>query len=306
MADGRFAPSPTGPLHLGNLRTALIAWLFARSARSRFLLRLEDLDPLASRPEHIASQQHDLAALGIDWDGPVTKQSDRRSDHDEAVGELESRGLTYACYCSRREVREAAQAPHGALAEGSYPGTCRALSPQERTEREASGRRPALRLRAEGATAEFIDVIHGPQGGVVDDFVLRRADGVPAYNLAVVVDDAAQGIQEVVRGDDLLSTTPRQVLVARLLGVTPPRYAHVPLVLAPDGNRLAKRDGAVTLSDRLALGEEPADVLSMLARSLGLTADGERVSAADLVGRFDPARLPRAPWVLGPGELRLG
>ena len=233
-------------------------------------------------------------------------QSERRSAHDEAVAELERRGLTYPCYCSRREVREAAGAPHGLPAEGIYPGTCRTLSASERAEREASGRRPALRLRAEGATAQFEDVIHGSQGGVVDDFVLRRADGVPAYNVAVVVDDAAQGIEEVVRGDDLLPTTPRQVLVAQLLGLPAPRYAHVPLVLAPDGSRLAKRDGAVTLGDRLALGEEPVDVLSMLAASLGLADLGERVSAGVLVGRFDPARLPRGPWVLSSRELGLG
>lgn len=306
MADGRFAPSPTGPLHLGNLRTALIAWLFARSAGSRFLLRIEDLDPVASREEHALSHQRDLASLGLTWDGPVLKQSERRTSHDEAVAELEGRGLTYPCYCSRREVREAAQAPHGATVEGSYPGTCRTLSTRQRDERERAGRRPALRLRAEGETGEFTDVVHGPQRGVVDDFVLRRADGVAAYNVAVVVDDAAQGVQEVVRGDDLLATTPRQVVVARLLDLSCPRYAHVPLVLGPDGNRLAKRDGAVTLDDRLALGEAPVHVLSMLARSLGLAAEGELVGAADLVERFDPQRLPLAPWQLSPGEVGLG
>ena len=306
MADGRFAPSPTGPLHIGNLRTALLAWLFARSSGARFLLRFEDLDPQACRPEHFASQERDLAALGLDWDGPVLRQSERRDHHDAAIAALEERGLTYACYCSRREVREAAQAPHGLSAEGGYPGTCRELTAADRLERETDGRRPALRLRADGVTAAFVDVLHGDQGGVVDDFVLRRADGVPSYNLAVVVDDAAQNIEEVVRGDDLLPTTPRQVLLAKLLNLETPRYAHVPLVLSPDGNRLAKRDGAVTLGDRAALGQDAAGVLAMLATSLGLAAPSERVTAQELINRFDPQRLPRAPWVLAASDLGLG
>ena len=303
MADGRFAPSPTGPLHLGNLRTALIAWLFARASDSRFLLRFEDLDPLASREEHFVSQERDLASIGLDWDGEPFRQSDRRAEHDAAIAELERLGLTYACYCSRREVREAAQAPHGDLPEGSYPGTCLGLSDTDRAEREASGRQPALRLRAERAAVSFDDVVHGPQKGVADDFVLRRVDGVPSYNLAVVIDDAAQGVEEVVRGDDLLPTTPRQVFLARLLGIGPPRYAHVPLVLAPNGDRLAKRDGAVTLDDRRALGQEPGEVLRMLAASLGLCAPGEGVTATDLIARFDPARLPREPWQLTATDL---
>ena len=304
MAAGRFAPSPTGPLHLGNLRTALVAWLFARSAKSRFLLRFEDLDPVASRPEHVASQLEDLEALGIDWDGEPLRQSDSRVAHEAAVAQLERAGLTYPCYCSRREVQEAAQAPHGAPSEGGYPGTCRDLDLRARAEREESGRRPALRLRARGVTASFNDVLHGVQSGVVDDFVLRRADGVPAYNLAVVVDDAAQGIEEVVRGDDLLETTPRQVLLARLLGLEVPRYAHVPLVLGPSGDRLAKRDGAVTLADRREAGESSAQVLSWIAGSLGLAGEGESVTAAQLVDRFDPTSLPTTPWMLSPEQVR--
>jgi glutamyl-tRNA synthetase len=306
MPTGRFAPSPTGPLHLGNLRTALVAWLFARSTGGRFLLRFEDLDTAASRPEHFVSQERDLAAIGLDWDGPALRQSERRAHHDDAVRDLERRGLTYACYCSRREVREAAQAPHGELPEGGYPGTCRILTARDRAERQAAGRPPALRLRAEEATAAFNDLLHGRQVGVVDDFVLRRGDGVPSYNVAVVIDDAAQGVEEVVRGDDLLSTTSRQVLLARLLHLDVPQYAHVPLVLAPDGNRLAKRDGAVTLGDRQAMGEDAADVVSMLAASLRLSAPRERVTASDLIARFDPKLLPRTPWVLTALELGLG
>ena len=306
MPTGRFAPSPTGPLHLGNLRTALIAWLFARSSEGRFILRFEDLDAAVARPEHFASQERDLRALGLDWDGPPLKQSERRPEHDAAVRELEGRGLTYGCYCSRREVREAAQAPHGELPEGSYRGTCRTLTRREIAEREAAGRRPALRLRAGEVTSGFVDVLHGPQTGPVDDFVLRRGDGVPSYNVAVVVDDAAQGIEEVVRGDDLLPTTPRQVLLAQILGLDVPRYAHVPLVLAPDGNRLAKRDGAVTLDDRLGLGEDATGVVTMLAVSLGLATADERVTASDLVERFRPQALPLAPWVLTEADLGFG
>lgn len=304
MADGRFAPSPTGALHVGNLRTALLAWLFARSAGSRFLLRFEDLDPAVVRAEHFNSQMDDLRALGLDWDGRVWWQSERREAHDEAIAALEERGLTYGCYCTRREVLESAQAPHGPGSEGGYPGTCRELGARERVVREREGRRPALRLRASGACEGFHDRIHGWKEGVVDDFVLRRADGVPAYNLAVVVDDLAQGVAEVVRGDDLLHTTTRQAYLARLLGHEPPGYAHVPLVLAPDGSRLAKRHGSVTLDDRRALGESPAVVLGWLAASLGLVSAGEEASADGLLTRFDPDRLPREPWTLSPADLQ--
>lgn len=304
MADGRFAPSPTGALHLGNLRTALLAWLFARSAGGRFLLRFEDLDPAVVRAEHYQSQMADLRALGLDWDGGVVRQSERREAHDEAIAALEGSGLTYGCYCTRREVLESAQAPHGRGSEGGYPGTCRNLTARERADRESQGRRPALRLRANGAREAFDDRVHGREKGPVDDFVLRRADGVPAYNLAVVVDDLAQGVEEVVRGDDLLHTTPRQVLLARLLGYEPPRYAHVPLVLAPDGSRLAKRHGSVTLDDRRALGQSPAAVLGWLGASLSLVSPGEETSTDELLTRFDPDLLPREPWTLSPADLR--
>ena len=309
MATGRFAPSPTGPLHLGNLRTALVAWLFARSAGSRFLLRIEDLDPVASRDEHAAGHLHDLAALGIDHDGPVWRQSERRAAHEDAVEALRADGVVYECWCTRREVLEAAAASHGPQAEGAYPGTCRRLSGPERASRRAGGRPPALRLAAGGAVVAFTDGLAGPVEAIVDDVVVRRADGTPAYNLAVVIDDAAQGVEHVVRGDDLLLSTPRQLHVAAVLGLRRPTYAHVPLVLGPDGSRLAKRDGAVTLADRIAAGDTPAGVLRLLATSLGMSADvtAAATTAADLVERFDPAALPRAPWrvameVLHPGR----
>lgn len=300
---GRFAPSPTGTLHLGNLRTALVAWLFARSQGARFLMRVEDLDTGRVRPEYETAQLADLAALGLDWDGPVVRQSERLDRYAAAVAHLDAAGLLYPCFCTRREIREAASAPHGALPEGAYPGTCRDLTAAERAERERAGRPPALRLRANEARVAFEDRLLGPAEGVVDDLVVRRNDGAPAYNLAVVVDDAAQDIGEVVRGADLAETTPRQVLLGRLLGSwapgREPRFAHVPLVLGPDGARLAKRHGAVTLADRAAAGDSATRVRGDLAGSLGLAEPGEDPSMDALLGRFDPARLPGTPAILG-------
>ncbi len=298
MAVGRFAPSPTGALHLGNLRTALIAWVFARSAGSRFVVRMEDLDPATARPEHDAGQLADLAALGLDWDGPVLRQSERRGAYDDAIAALARAGRTYPCFCTRREIQAAATAPHGPGPDGAYPGTCRTLTTAERTARLAEGRRPALRLRAEGVTRTVHDVIHGSYTAVVDDVVLRRNDGIASYNLAVVVDDAFQGIELVVRGDDLLGSSPRQRHLVELLGLHPvPDYAHVPLVLAPDGSRLAKRHGAVTLADRRALGEDAVAVRSRLAASLGWCRPDERPSLGELLARFDPATIGTRPWV---------
>ncbi len=298
MATGRFPPSPSGELHLGNLRTALLAWLFARAAGSRFLVRIEDLDPERSRPEHEAGQLADLRAIGIDWDGAIVRQSERTVLYREALRRLEAAGRVYPCWCTRAEIRAAADAPHGPLPEGAYPGTCRRLSDSERSWRErAAGRPPSLRLDARGESLTFEDRVHGQVDGTVDDFVLWRWDDTPAYNLAVVVDDADQEIGEVVRGDDLLDTTPRQILLQGLLGLPTPSYAHVPLVLAPNGERLAKRHGAVTLADRATLGETPADTLAWLAASLGLADPDERPMTADLASHFDPAALPREPTV---------
>lgn len=295
---GRFAPSPTGALHLGNLRTALVAWLAARSQGLSFVVRMEDLDRVTSSPEHEQRQLDDLTAIGLDWDGPVVRQSERFDRYRAAIDVLRERGHVYPCYCTRREIRaeieSAAQAPHVHLPDGAYPGTCRDLSDRERAEREAAGRSPAWRLRTSGETIELVDRIAGPYAGAVDDVVLARADGVPAYNLAVVVDDAAQGITQVVRGDDLLSSTPRQILLQRLLGLPTPAYLHVPLVLGDDGQRLAKRHGAVTLSALRAEGWSADEVVAVLARSLGLVAPGERPDAAALVARFDPDLVPRS------------
>ena len=296
MALGRFAPSPTGALHVGNLRTALLAWLFARHAGSAFLLRVEDLDPTTSRPEHEAGQRADLAALGISWDGPVVRQSERRAAHEAVVADLQARGLTYPCFCSRREVREASVAPHAPA--GSYPGTCRALTPNQVAARLATGRPAALRLRASGEAVTVLDRVHGAVTRSVDDIVLRRNDGVPAYHVAVVVDDADQGVEEVVRGDDLLATTPSQAHLLDLLGRPRPAWAHVPLVLGADGQRLAKRHGAVTLEELAARGITAAEVRSRLAVTLGLAGVGEPVTMTELLQRFDPAAVPTEPWIL--------
>jgi glutamyl-tRNA synthetase len=304
MAVGRFAPSPTGDLHLGNLRTALVAWLFARSARSAFLLRMEDLDRVQASREHERAQERDLRLLGLDWDGEVVRQSERFGRYEAAIARLDAAGLTYPCTCTRREIREAAAAPHGdPLPDGAYPGTCRNLTDAARAAQRASGRPLALRLRGPNRAVTVVDDLLGEVTAVVDDVVLRRNDGVPAYNLAVVVDDAAQGVEQVVRGDDLASSAPRQRHLADLLGLPPVRYAHVPLVLGPGGQRLAKRDGAVTLADQRARGVGPAEVLGRLAWSLGLLDAPRAVAAADLVTDFDARRLTREPWTVDPGTV---
>ena len=294
-SDGRFAPSPTGSLHLGNLRTALLAWLWARKAGAAFRMRVEDLDTGRVRPGTEEEQLGDLAALGLDWDGPVVRQSERGELYAEALARLEAEDLLYPCFCSRAEIRLAASAPHGPLPEGAYPGTCAHLTRAERRLKARAGRAPALRFRAGAAQVEVEDEQLGASRWVVDDFVVRRGDGAFAYNLAVVVDDAAQAIGRVVRGADLLSSSPRQALLAAALGVPSPRWAHVPLVLGPDGRRLAKRHGAVTLADRRARGESPEEVRSGLAASVGLADPGERPSLSALLERFDPAKLPREP-----------
>jgi glutamyl-tRNA synthetase len=304
-SSGRYAPSPTGDLHLGNLRTALIAWLFARSQGAPLLMRIEDLDRQRSKPEHERRQLADLEAIGIDWDGPTVRQSERSGLYHDAVERLRADGLVYPCWCTRAEIRAAAEAPHGPLPEGAYPGTCRWLTAAQRAERErATDRPPALRLDAGGRRVRFHDRLHGEVEGAVDDLVLVRGDGTPAYNLAVVVDDAHQGIGEVVRGDDLIDSTPRQLMLAELLGLPAPAHAHVPLVLGPDGARLAKRHGAVTLADLAEQGRDAADARTWMARSLGLAEAGERPGMAELLERFDPETLPRVPTVLEPRATR--
>ncbi|KAA1395287.1 tRNA glutamyl-Q(34) synthetase GluQRS [Aeromicrobium ginsengisoli] len=288
MSAGRYAPSPSGDLHVGNLRTALLAWLWARHSGRDFLIRIEDLDRVRAGAEQ--RQLDDLRALGLDWDGSPVRQSERLGLYEAAIARLRDEGRVYECFCTRREILDAPTAPHHPP--GAYPGTCRDLTEAQRAERRAE-RPAALRLRSEIATFTVQDAIHGTYEGAVDDFVLRRGDGVPAYNLAVVVDDAGQGIGQVVRGDDLLASAPRQAYLATLLGATPPTYVHVPLALNGAGQRLAKRDGAVTYAE---LREAGVDVFALITDSLGLTGASPR----ELLESFDPAQLPKQPWVFEP------
>lgn len=292
---GRFAPSPTGRLHLGNARSALLGWLQARAAGGRFLLRVEDLDPERSRPEAIDWLFEDLTFLGLDWDGEVLRQSHRAAAYDEALAALQTRGLVYPCWCSRAEVARAATAPHLGDEGPIYPGTCRdGATPKP-------GRAPALRFRVPPGVVTFDDLLCGQVSQDVathvGDFVVRRMDGVASYQLAVVVDDAAQGVTHVLRGDDLLSSTPRQLLLYRALGLPEPRFAHVPLLLQPDGRRLAKREGASTVAGLRDAGLSAEAIVGRLAKWSGL-GDGSPVRADALVSRFSLDALPRTPTVV--------
>lgn len=318
---GRYAPSPSGDLHLGNLRTAILAWAMARRGAKPFYLRVEDLDRV--RPGAAERQIADLAALGLDWDvspgaptervegsesaegkeAGVLYQSTRLDTYEQAVAQLREANLVYECFCTRREIQEASSAPHGAP--GAYPGTCRELSKAQLEERRAQ-RPPALRLRAEYTSYTVQDDFYGTYTGLVDDFVLVRNDGTYAYNLSSVVDDAFMGVEQIVRGDDLLPSAPRQSYLARLLGLTQPRYAHVPLALNEEGKRLAKRDGAVTLPQLREAGVEIPTILGWIAASIPVyNADGSAHSsdvpvpnAAAILERFDPARMASEPWVV--------
>jgi glutamyl-tRNA synthetase len=292
---GRYAPSPSGRMHLGNARTALLAWLQVRQAGGSLLLRIEDLDRDRCRPEWEAGVREDLAWLGLGFDGEAPRQSTRGAAYDAALAGLGAQGLVYECYCSRAEVRAAASAPHGG--EVRYPGTCRDLPEAERAARRASGRTPALRLRVPAGEVAFDDLVHGrvveDVAATVGDIVVRRADGLHAYQLAVVVDDAEQGVTHVLRGDDLLSSTARQIVLQRLLGLPEPAYAHVPLVRAAGGARLAKRDGAATLAAARDAGRTPQALAGELAASLGLVPAGSEATPEELVGTLDLAEVGR-------------
>jgi glutamyl-tRNA synthetase len=302
-------------MHLGNARTALLAWLDARSAGGSFLLRLEDLDRSRVLPGAEDALLGDLAWLGVDWDegpdrgGPYApyKQSQRIDRYDAAIDRLLAEGSAFLCACSRLDVARAASAPHdlgaGELDDHGprYAGTCRGLAPAEVAARAASqGRQPAVRFDGRGAPIDFLDEVHGRVGvgrEGVDDFVLRRADGTAAYQLAVVVDDAAMGVTRVVRGDDLIGSTPRQLALYRALDLPPPAFAHVPLVLAPGGERLAKRTRPTSLASLRERGVSPEAVLAALATSAGL-APGRPISARELLIGFSLAALARDPVAL--------
>jgi glutamyl-tRNA synthetase len=278
-------------------------------------MRIEDLDTARVRAGLEARILEELRWLGLDWDegpdvgGPFApyRQSERLAGYTAALARLRESGLVYPCFCSRAEVAAAAQAPHGPSDEGPrYPGTCAGLSTEE-ARRRSSARRPSWRFRAAPGEIRFDDGIHGPRAvdvaAEVGDFVVARADGVPAYQLAVVVDDAAMGVTDVVRGDDLLASTGRQLLLYAALDAPPPRFAHVPLVVGEDGERLAKRHGALSLGELRARGAVPRDVVGLLAELSGLAPAGARITPAELVSRFSLARLPRAPAVLAPARV---
>lgn len=292
---GRYAPSPTGRLHLGNLRTAVLAWAHARAQGGRFIIRIEDIDRQRSKPEHEAQQLADLTAIGIDWDGEPVRQSERYDLYDAALADLTDRGLTYPCFCSRRDILAASSAPHGVP--GQYPGTCRNLSEEEivvkHAEFEKAGRQPSVRLKSQVTEGTAVDELHGEIREPIDDFILRRTDGMWAYNLAVVVDDADQGVTEIVRGDDLMSSAPRQAYLAELLGYAVPTFVHVPLVVNAEGRRLSKRDGDVTL------GEVPVDqaqrwILDSLRGGAGVGGAGTEGGGFDLGSLDSIADLPEA------------
>ncbi len=290
---GRYAPSPTGPLHLGNLRSALLAWLQVRLQNGTLILRMEDLDEPRCSPEYADSILADLDWLGFDWDegpnvgdyGPYT-QSERTALYHEALQRLRDDGRIYPCYCSRKDIREAASAPHGRTL--VYPGTCRDLTPDELAQKQAEhpNRKPAFRFRVDDVTESFVDEIAGTfsqnMSEDVGDFVVLRRDGIFAYQLAVVVDDIAMEVTDVLRGEDLLESTPRQIHLYKAFGEEPPRFWHVPLMSGDDGEKLSKRDGADSLQLLRDQGHTPKQVITLLARSLGWDVPDE-VSAIELL-----------------------
>ncbi|KIL41415.1 glutamyl-Q tRNA(Asp) ligase [Gordoniibacillus kamchatkensis] len=307
MKRGRFAPTPSGQLHLGNARTALLAWLDMRSQGGQMVLRMEDIDKPRSRPELAAQIMDDLRWLGLDWDegpdvaGPYVPyvQSGREELYEDAFARLLADGRLYPCYCSRAELLSMASAPHGIASEGPvYPGTCRSLSAAER-ERRAAAKKPSYRFAMPAHGFHYNDAVCGRQyapPGAGGDFVVRRADGIIGYQLAVVVDDAAMGITDVLRGHDLLDSTPRQLALYEALGLPAPRFAHVPLVLAADGERLAKRHGsAFSLAALRAAGTAPERVVGALAFLCGLIDKLQPVPARELTAGFTLALVPREP-----------
>lgn len=309
---GRFAPTPSGRMHLGNVFSALLAWLSVRSQAGQLVLRIEDLDPRARDRDRARQLMDDLRWLGLDWDEGPYYQSERTEVYREAIARLDGMGLTYPCFCTRSELH-AASAPHASDGTYVYPGTCRHLSAEERA-RRASRRSPATRLMVPAVDdprgrIEIDDAVWGPfrQNLARDcgDFLVRRSDGIVAYQLAVVVDDGLMGITEVVRGHDLLASSPRQVYLQRLLGFPEPAYAHVPLLLSPDRRRLSKRDHDLDLGELRSWLDGPERLVSALGRLVGLAEPGELLSAEDLIARFSWQKVHahRQDIVIGPDFL---
>lgn len=293
---GRFAPSPTGPLHLGSLVAAVGSWLFARRAGAEWIVRMEDLDGPRVVPGAADEILRALERYGLTWDGEVAVQSRRTALYEEALAQLRAAGHAYDCGCTRAEVARAAGAPDAAdpvdAAGAVYAGTCRAGLPAGRAPR-------AVRFRVPEGIVAFGDRVHGrieeDVARAVGDFVVKRADGPFAYQLAVVVDDAAQGVTEVVRGGDLLSSTARQIALQRALGLATPSYAHLPLVLGADGKKLGKRDGALPLEtlDARRVAESLALALRLLGQEVAGETPSEMLAAA--ARSFDATRVPTGP-----------
>lgn len=310
---GRFAPSPSGRMHLGNVFCALMAWLSCRAQGGRMLLRIEDLDPGRSRMEYARLLEDDLRWLGLDWDeggleapGGPCLQSRRFDAYARALERLQNTGEVYPCYCTRAELH-AAQAPHASDGSALYNGRCRRLAPSERAELSQK-RAPALRLHLPDEAVAFDDIICGPAAQNLarecGDIVIRRSDGVFAYQLAVVVDDGEMGVTEVIRGRDLLSSTPRQLYLHRLLGQTPPRYGHVPLLVAPDGRRLSKRERDLDMGTLRHSYPSPQPILGRLAFLAGLTDRPEGLCARELIPLYRPQALARGTIVIDPQDWR--
>ncbi len=299
---GRLAPSPSGAMHLGNAFSALLAWLSARAAGGAVLLRLEDLDKARCPREYALGVMEDFVWLGLDWDNEPVWQSQRDGVYQGYLDALAARGLVYPCYCSRRELHAVteASAPHSPAP--VYPGTCRNLGDEQRAELERQGRRPAWRVRVPDARYEFEDVCQGAFGEDLaagcGDFILKRSDGLFAYQLAVVCDDGLMGVTQVVRGRDLLSSTPQQLWLQETLGFAHPEYCHVPLLLAPDGRRLSKREGDLSIR-ALSKTHTPEELIGQLAAWAGLLDRPRPVRAQELVDEFDWARVKTKDVTVG-------
>ena len=291
---GRFAPSPSGRMHLGNLWSCLLAWLSARSVGGSMVLRLEDLDPDRCKQEYCDQVMRDLEWLGLDWDNVPVYQSRRAGAYREAFEQLRAKGLIYPCYCTRAE-RLAASAPHRSDGAAVYDGRCLRLPPEVKAEYERT-RHPAWRVEVPSKTITFRDLCQGEYSedlkSACGDFILRRSDGVYAYQLAVVVDDAMMGVTQVVRGSDLLDSTPRQLWLQEQWGFARPEYGHVPLLLSPDGRRLAKRDRDKELGELQRQFNAP-QIVGKLAHAAGLIDREEGITPTELVGLFDWGKVPK-------------
>lgn len=293
LVVGRFAPSPTGRMHAGNVFAALVAWLVAKSQGGRIVLRIEDLDAERSKPQFIDAVQRDFEQLGLTWDEGPFFQHDREETYRAAFDSLAELGLVYPCFCTRADLH-AASAPHRGE-KPVYPGTCRNLSAEERANR-ARQRTPAQRLLVPDRTLSFVDQVQGHYSQNLErdcgDFLVRRSDGAFAYQLAVVVDDAAQGVNSVVRGVDLLCSTPQQLYLQELLDLPHPTYAHVPLVVAERDRRLSKRDRDAALDELLARFKTPEAVIGHIAGITGLAPTCDPATPEELLVTFDLVALP--------------